>query len=162
MTVVVVDEQQCRILECYHDAFISSSNFDDVIVSHENIGSDLIMEEEDLLPPSLARLWSYNDDDVGRMHPSINQVADSLIPDFDEDGMSESESPDVVDQCINDDSYEVQVADSLIPMIGDDGMSESTDNVLDQCISMSESPDVLDQCINDDSHEVEKLLLSTD
>ena len=47
------------------------------------------------------------------MHPSINQVADSLIPDFDEDGMSESESPDVVDQCINDDSYEVQVADSL-------------------------------------------------
>ena len=156
---IAVDEQQCRILECYHDAFISSSNFDDVIVSHENIGRDLNMEEEDLLPPSLARLWSYNDDEVGRMHPSINQVADSLIPDFDEDGMSESESPDVVDQCINDDSYEVQVADSLIPMIGDDGMSESTDNVLDQCISMSESPDVLDQCINDDSHEVEKLLL---
>lgn len=75
----VVDEQQCRILECYHDAFISSPNFDDVIVSPENNGRDLIMEEEDLLPPTLARLWSYNDDDVGRMLPSISQVADSLI-----------------------------------------------------------------------------------
>jgi hypothetical protein len=108
---------------------------------------DLITEEEedDLLPPTLARLWSYNDDNkVGGMDQSINQVADSLIPEIDDDGSIISESlPDVlVQECINDDSYEVQLEDLLIPEIDDD-----------------ESRDVLDQCINDESYEVEKIPL---
>lgn len=147
-----VDEQQCRILESYHDAFISSSifghnrNHNELTVSCEDIGRDLVMEEEDLLPPTLARLWSYNDGKVAGMNQSINQVADSLIPEIDDDGISES-SPDVlVQECINDDSYEVQVVEFILPEIDEDGISEV-------------SPDLLNQCINDDSNEVERILL---
>jgi hypothetical protein len=150
----VEEQQQCRILECYHNAFISSSNFDHnrsnhnelTTISCENMGRDLILEEEedDLLPPTLARLWSYNDDNkVGGMNQSINQVADSLIPEIDDDGSISESLPDVLDQeCNNEDSYEVQIEDLLIPEIDDD-----------------ESRDVLDQCINDESYEVEKILL---
>jgi hypothetical protein len=114
---------------------------------------DLITEEEedDLLPPTLARLWSYNDDNkVGGMNQSINQVADSLIPEIDDDGSIISESlPDMlVQECINDDSYEVQVEDFITTEIYNDGMCESS------------SPDLLlDQCINDESYDVEKILL---
>jgi hypothetical protein len=157
----IVDEQQqqCRILECYHDTFISSSNFDHnrnhserTTVSCENMERDRIMEEEDdLLPPTLARLWSYNDDNkVGGMNQGINQVADSLIPEIDDDGISESSSDVLVqEECINDDSYEVQVEDFITPEIYNDGMNES-----------SSSPDLLvDQCINDESYEVTKILL---